>query len=135
MRADLAVAMALPVTDYVFTAPSAIALGNMAPGTAKTGNSTGWLEGNNANGYTGDGVDDKSPNKGFMVSGGNVLANKLKMGGTAAVPNDADFLTTFLSTSSITDESVPFYVSQTVAYTDVVTPGYTITITFTVTEK
>jgi len=30
---------------------------------------------------------------------------------------------------------VPFYVSQSVAYTDAIATGYTITITFTVTEK
>ena len=91
------------VAGYTFTAPSAIALGSMTPGTAATGDSAGWLEGNNALGYKVDGVDTKGTDTGKMVSGANVLTDKLKMGATAAVPNDADVVTSFLGTDGITD--------------------------------
>ena len=122
------------VEGYTFTPPSAIALGTMTPGTPATGDSSGWLEGNNALGYKVTGVDEKGTDTGYMVSGGR-LQNKLNMGDTGAVPNNADVVTTFLTTSTITNEAVPFYVSQLVAYTDAVATGYTITITFTVTQN
>ena len=121
------------IEGYTFTAPSAIALGDMTPGTPATGNSNGWLEGNNSLGYTVTGVDAKVDNTGYMVNGAAALANKLKMGDTGAVPNDADVVTTFLATGGVTDLAVPFYVSQTATYADPVASGYTITITFTVT--
>lgn len=124
------------VEGYTFTAPSPIGFGNMDPSaTPSTGNSTGWLEGNNANGYTVTGVDAKDTNTGYMVSGSNVLTNMLQMGPDASVANTAATVTTFLTTDDITDETVPFYVSQTVEFTDPIATGYSITITFTVTAK
>jgi len=129
---------------YTFTAPSGIALGSMAPGATATGDSTGNLEGNNPDGYTVKGIDENDTvTAGYMLIEGTgtlaapqyMLTNKLKMGDTGAVPNDADVETTFLSTDDITDASVPFYVSQTATYADPVQSGYTITITFTVTPK
>ena len=140
VRADLAIDMALitepPVPGYVFTAPSTIALGGLAPGTAGTGNSTdGSLVGDNGHGYTVAGVDGKTENKGYMVSGGDILSNKLLIGSDAGTLGPADEAQTFLDTSGITDEVIELHVSQMVAYTDVVATGYTITITFTVTEK
>ena len=129
---------------YTFTAPTAIGLGTMTPGTPKPGDSGGWLEGNNAPGYIVKGIDQNATvTAGYMLIEGTgtldapqyILNNKLKMGDTAAVPNDADVLTTFLTTSDVTDEAVPFYVSQTATYADPVQSGYTITITFTVTQN
>lgn len=139
VRADLAVAAALdtlpPEPGYTFTAPPAIGLGNMAPGTTATGNSTGSVEGDNANGYTVTGIDAKMENKGHMVSGTYVLANKLLMGPAADNLGPADETQIFLDEEGYGPHEVPFYVSQMVAYTDAVAEGYTITITFTVTEK
>ena len=123
------------VEGYTFTAPSIIALGSMTPGTAATGNSAGSLEGNNTLGYTVTGVDAKGTNTGYMVSGTDVLANMLQMGPDAGVAYTAATVTTFLTTSAITDAAVPFYVSQTATYADPVASGYTITITFTVTQN
>ncbi len=150
--APTAVLAGIPATDvtgdviegYTFTPPSAIGLGSMTPGTPATDNSSGWLEGNNALGYTVKGIDQNiEVTAGYMLIKGDgslaapdyILTNKLKMGDTGAVPNDADVLTTFLTTGGITDVAVPFYVSQTATYADPVQGGYTITITFTVTPK
>ena len=140
MRADLAVAMALitgpPVPGYVFTTPSAIALGNMAPGTTATGNSTdGSLVGDNGNGYIVTGIDAKLTYKGYMVSGTDVLASKHQISNEDANYVNADTAKTFLDTLVPTNEVIALYVSQLVAYTDAMATGYTITITFTVTEK
>ena len=123
------------IEGYTFTAPSAIALGDMTPGTAATDNSSGWLEGNNALGYKVTGVDIKITYTGYMVSGASRLANMLKMGDTGAVPNTAATETNFLTTTGAGSDSVPFYVSQLVAYTDDVATDYTIAITFTVTQN
>jgi len=133
------------IEGYMFTAPSAVALGNMTPGTTATGNSTdGSLVGNNAAGYTVKGIDQNTEvTKGYMLIEGTgnltdpqyILTNKLYMGPTAAVPYTADVLTTFLDESAPGTYSVPFYVSQEVTYADPVADGYTITITFTVTPK
>jgi len=120
---------------YTFTAPSTVGLGSMAPGATATGDSTGNLEGNNPDGYTVKGIDEKGSDTGYMVSGTDALTNKLYMGATAAVPNTADTETTFLTTSGPGSDSVPFYVSQEVTYDDLVQSGYTITITFTVTPN
>jgi len=120
---------------YTFTAPPAIGLGGMAPGTTATGSSTGSLEGDNSAGYTVTGIDAKTTNTGYMVSGSYVLANKLLMGPAADNLGPADASQTFLDVSAAGTYDVPFYVSQSVAYTDEVAEGYTVTITFTVTEK
>ena len=120
---------------YTFTAPPAIGLGGMAPGATATGSSTGSLAGDNTAGYTVTGIDAKTTNTGYMVSGSYVLANKLLLGPASDELGPADALQTFLDVSVAGTYDVPFYVSQMVAYTDAVAEGYTITITFTVTEK
>jgi len=132
------------IEGYTFTAPTEIPLGDMTPGATATGNSAGSLEGNDPAGYTVKGIDENATvTAGYMliVGGGTlaapdyILTNKLKMGDTGAVPNNADVLTTFLDESAPGTYSVPFYVSQEVTYDDPVADGYTITITFTVTPK
>ncbi len=126
---------------YTFSAPSAISLGSMAPGSTATATSSdGTLVGDNAAGYTVTGVDVKTDNKGYMVSGVNVLHNKLEIGPSASPTppltfGPADTAQTFLSTSSAGIVALSLYVSQVVAYNDVVATGYTITITFTVIAK
>ena len=120
---------------YTFTAPPAIGVGGMAPGATATGSSTGSLEGDNSAGYTVTGIDAKTTNTGYMVSGSYVLANKLLMGSAADNLGPADASQTFLDVSAAGTYDVPFYVSQYVAYTDEVAEGYTVTITLTVTEK
>ena len=132
------------VEGYTFTPPSAIGLGSMTPGTPATDNSSGWLEGNNAAGYTVDGVDTNSEvTKGYMLIKGTgteaspeyILENQLLFGPATNPTATADTSTNFLTTSGITDEAVPFYVSQTATYADPVQSGYTLTISFTVTPK
>lgn len=120
---------------YIFTAPPAIGLGGMAPGTTASGSSTGSLVGDNSNGYIVTGIDAETADKGYMVSGTYVLANEFQMGRAADNLGPADASQTFLDVSAAGTYDVPFYVSQSVAYTDIVATGYTITITFTVTEK
>jgi hypothetical protein len=131
--AGLGISVAPP--GYTFTAPPAIGLGGMAPGTTATGNSAGSLVGGNPDGYIVTGIDAKTTNTGYMVSGSHVLANKLLMGPAASTLGPADMSQTFLDVGAPGTYNVPFYVSQMVAYTDAVATGYTITITFTVTEK
>jgi len=120
---------------YTFTAPPAIGLGGIAPGATSTGNSTGSLAGDNAAGYTVTGIDAKTTNTGYMVSGSYVLANKLLLGPAADNLGPADASQTFLDVSASGTYDVPFYVSQSVAHTDAIATGYAITISFTVTEK
>ncbi|UCD22351.1 MAG: hypothetical protein JSW22_01545 [Chloroflexota bacterium] len=130
---ELGISVAPP--GYTFAAPPAIGLGGMAPGGTGTGNSTGSLAGDNSAGYTVTGVDAKASNTGYMVSGSYVLANRLLVGPAADNLGPADTSQTFLDVDEAGTYDVPFYVSQTVAYTDAIAAGYTITITFTVTEK
>ena len=120
---------------YTFAAPDPIGLGGMAPGTTATGSSTGSLVGDNSDGYIVTGIDAKTENKGYMVSGENVLTNRLLMGRAADNLGPADASQTFLDEYGYGPHDLPFHVSQMVTYTDVVAEGYTITITFTVTEK
>jgi len=122
-------------SGYTFTAPPAIGVGGMVPGTTATGNSTGSLAGDNTDGYTVTGIDAKTTDTGYMVSGDYVLANKLLMGPAADNLGPADASQTFLDVNEAGTYDVPFYISQSVAYTDAIATGYTITITFTVTEK
>jgi len=130
---ELGISVAPP--GYIFTAPPAVGLGGMAPGATGTGNSTGSLAGDNSAGYTVTGMDAKASNSGYMVSGSYVLANKLLLGPAADNLGPADTSQTFLDVSEAGTYDVPFYVSQSIAYTDAIATGYTITITFTVTEK
>ena len=123
------------VSGYTFSAPSAINLGNMTPGNTVTGNSIGHLSGNNSAGYTVTGTDAKASNKGYMVSGTNVLHNKLKIGPNSNPTATADTSVEFLNTNSSTDQDINLYVSQDISYSDTAASGYTITITFTVIEK
>ena len=124
------------VEGYTFAAPSAISLGTMTPGTPATGSSTdGSLEGNNPDGYTVTGIDAKGSDTGYMVSGSYVLASKHQISDEDANYVNADTAKTFVDTSGATNVAVSLYVSQAVAYTDTVATGYSITITFTVTEK
>jgi len=120
---------------YTFTAPPAIGLGGMTPGTTATGNSTGSLVGDNSDGYTVTGIDAKATNTGYMISGTYPLANEFQMGPDADTLGNASMAQTFLNEDGYGPHDVPFYVSQLIAYTDIVATGYTITITFTVTEK
>ncbi|NVM23604.1 MAG: hypothetical protein HWN68_17710 [Desulfobacterales bacterium] len=121
---------------FTFTAPTAIALGPMAPGSTYPASSTGSLTGNNPTGYTVTGIDLKGTNTGFMVAPGPyVLGEKLLMGPAASPTNTADTVTTFLTTSAAGTDPVPFFINQAVGYTDAVATGYTITITFTVTKQ
>jgi hypothetical protein len=130
---ELGISVAPP--GYTFTAPPAVGLGGMAPGATGTGNSTGSLVGDNSAGYTVTGMDAKASNTGYMVSGSYVLANKLLLGPAADNLGPADTSQTFLDVDEAGMYDVPFYVSQTVAYIDAIATDYTITITFTVTEK
>ena len=124
------------VEGYTFTAPSAIELGSMTPGTPATGSSTdGSLVGNNPAGYTVTGIDEAVSDTGYMVSGANVLASKHEISDEDANYVNADTEKTFVDTSGPTDAAVSLYVSQDVAYTDTVATGYSITITFTVTPN
>ena len=125
---------------YTFAAPSPIDLGNMTPGTTATGSSidedAGSLEGNNPTGYTVKAKDDKTPDTGYMVSGGNVLATEFQMQDKDSVWCNASAVgTTFLDVGAAGSYSFPFNVRQYVTYGDTVATGYTITITFTVTPK
>ena len=122
---------------YTFTAPSTVGLGSMAPSaTPYTGNSTdGRLDGNNPAGYTVTGIDAKGTDTGKMVSGSDVLTEKLKISKEDASYVDADTQKTFLDSGGITGTDISLYVSQEVTYADPVASGYTITITFTVTPK
>ena len=71
-----------------------------------------------------------------MVSGTtDVLANIHQISNVDADYVNADTAKTFLDTLAPTDAVISLYVSQMVAYTDAVADAYTITITFTVTEK
>jgi hypothetical protein len=125
------------IQGYTFTAPSAISLGDMAPSlTPHKGSSTdGSLVGNNPVGYTVTGTDAKTLNKGYMVSGSDVLATKHQISKEDANYVNADTVKTFVDTSGPTNVAVSLYVSQLVTYTDTVATGYSITITFTVTPK
>jgi len=122
---------------YTFTVPSTVALGSMAPSATpyKADSTDGRLDGNNAAGYTVTGIDEKGTNTGYMVSGSDVLTEKLKISDADASYVNADTAKTFLDSSGITGADISLYVSQLVTYTDPVTAGYTITITFTVTPK
>ena len=122
---------------YTFTAPSTVGLGSMAPSaTAYKANSAGGrLDGNNTNGYTVTGTDAKGTDKGYMVSGLDVLTTKLRISKEDASYVDADTVKTFLDTGGITGEDISLYVLQFVSYLDPVASGYTITITFTVAPK
>jgi len=122
---------------YTFTAPSTVELGSMAPSATphKASSTDGSLVGNNPTGYTVEGIDDKGTNTGYMVSGSDVLANKLKISKEDATYVDADTSKNFVDTGVPTDVTVSLYVSQLVSYADPVASGYTITITFTVAPK
>lgn len=122
---------------YIFTAPSAIDLGSAKPGEIVTGSSTGHLTGDDASGYTVTGVDAKKPHKGYMsISATQRLHNKLQIGPSAAELGSAGVAQTFLDTTGITtDEDVPLYVSQLVAYNDDIATDYSLTIEFTITVK
>ncbi len=122
------------IQGYTFTAPSAISFGNMAPSaTPHKGSSTdGSLQGNNPAGYTVTGIDAKVSDTGYMVSGSNVLTNKLEISNVDGSYGNADTAQTFVSTTAPTSTTVSLYVSQVVAYDDPVATNYSITITFTV---
>ena len=124
------------VEGYTFTAPTAIPLGSMTPGTPATGSSTdGSLEGNDPDGYTVTGIDVKDTKPGYMVSGANTLLNLHQISNEDATYVHADTAKTFVDTSGPTNVAVSLYVIQDVSYADPVDTGYSITITFTVTPK
>jgi len=124
------------IEGYTFTPPSAIALGDMTPGTTAAGSSTdGSLVGNDPAGYTVTGIDEKGTDTGCMVSGANVLASRHEISDEDATYVPADTAKTFVDTGVPTDVAVSLYVHQYVGYADTVATGYSITITFTVTPK
>jgi len=123
---------------YTFVAPAAISLGSMTPRPAPyTSNSMGTLMGDNPGGYTVTAVAANTTNTGYMISGGNVLHDKLKIGKDAGNLADSNTVSMLLDTSSnVTDNvTVPLYVSQLILGTDNVSNGYSITIVYTVTAK
>ena len=122
---------------YTFTAPSTVPLGSMAPSATpyKANSAGGRLDGNNAAGYTVTGIDEKGTDTGCMVSGVNVLTNKLKISNADASYVDADTAKTFLDTSGVTGADISLYVSQLVTYLDPTATGYSIIITLTVAPK
>ena len=124
------------IEGYTFTPPSAIALGDMTPGTTAAGSSTdGSLVGNDPAGYTVTGIDEKGTDTGYMVSGANVLGSKHQISDADAGYINADTVKQFVNTFGPTDVAGSLYVHQYVGYADTVATGYSITITFTVTPK
>ena len=125
------------IEGYTFTAPGGVALGNMTPGTPKAGSTTGTLVGNDSAGYPVTGADSTGSPVVYMTATGD-LDNMLNIGPSASPSSPltygpANVAQTFLSTSGITNATVPFYVSQLVTFADPVQSGFTIIITFTVT--
>ena len=121
---------------YTFTVSGNISLGDMFPRVLPyVSNSNNSLTGDNPNGYTVTAKDEKTPNAGYMVSGGEVLHDKFKIGATAETVDTADAARTLLNTSAPGTNSVPLYINQKVNYNDAVANGYTITITYTVVPK
>ena len=123
---------------YTFAAPAPIFLSSMTPSATpyKGSSSGGSLVGNNANGYTVEGIDAKGINTGYMVSGGgSPLANKHQISDEDANYVAADTAKTFVDTSGPTDTTFSLYVSQVVAHADAPAADYQIEITFTVISK
>jgi hypothetical protein len=117
------------VNNYIsISAPSAISLGVMTIGVAKTGQSgTGGTVDANQTGATVTAKDaNQGANTGHMLSSGNPLTNAFQIGPSGGTLTTAD--TGFSYAASAT--SLPFYVSQT-ALTDDAAGTYSITITFT----
>jgi len=117
------------VNSYIsITAPSAISLGVMTIGVAKTGTSSaGGAVDANATGATVTASDaNTGTNTGHMLSGGNFLFNAFQIGpnGTTLVAANAGFSYAASATT------LPFFVSQT-AVADDTAGSYSITITFT----
>jgi spore coat protein U-like protein len=117
------------------TAPPPINLGMLHWGN-NTGNSTGSV---NVTAYSWDptnvpyrvtAVDEKSPNKGFMVDGSTPLASgELQISPNNSSWNDADTQIEWTGTGAGT-HNVPFYVNQVIdEYENA--GNYSITITFT----
>jgi len=128
------------VEGYTFTAPAAIGLGDMEPGQTATGESVGGqagrLEGNHAAGYSVKAKDMNTSDTGRMTVGVNVLSQLLQISsdGTDYMTLDTEvaFFTTGAGPGSW---DIPLHVKQVVTYEDPVATGYSITITFTVTEN
>ena len=121
-------------TGFTFNPPPAILLNPMTPGTTATGSSTGNITGNNPSGYAVSAIDNKSSNKGYMVStASRVLAGKFKIGSSELGVQDADSSRSLYSgTTPVNAVAIPLYVSQAISLTDPADTGYTITITYTV---
>jgi hypothetical protein len=121
---------------YTFIAPGDIVLGEMVPSVDPyTGNSSGSLTGDNPAGYTVTASDNKTENKGYMVSGTSVLHSKFNIGASAGSVASSDVERTLLTTSAPGTDSVPLFVSQEISYNDAVVNGYSITITYTVVPR
>ena len=133
------------IEGYTFTAPSAIALGSMTPGTTASGSSTdGSLVGNDPDGYIVTGTDKNTEvTAGYMLILGEgtqaapdyILGSRHEISDIDAGYVSADTVKQFVNTFGPTDVTVSLYVHQYVAYTDTAATGYTITITFTVTPN
>jgi len=123
------------VQGYNFIAPAGIGLGEMTLGQENRASSTGELSGNHPSGYTVKGEDTKEgDDRGYMVSGDDVLYNPLMLSDDGVTYTAAYWETTFLETTEPGTDAVPFYVSQYVLFDDPL-GDYSITITFTVTEN
>jgi len=96
----------------------------------------GYFWGNSPAGYTVTGADIKATNAGFMTtSEGTPLTNKLEISDEETIGFvTADVGIIYIDSTGPASDSIDLYVSQLVDYTD--EPGeYSLTITFTVTEK
>ncbi|UCD22352.1 MAG: hypothetical protein JSW22_01550 [Chloroflexota bacterium] len=134
--ADSTYVMGEVVEGYTFAAPGPIYLGSMTPSdTPYKGSSTdGSLVGNNANGYTVTGTDEKVTDTGYMTCAGGapVLTNRHEISDEDANYVSADTSKTFVDTSGPTDVTFSLFASQLVTHTDAVGSDYSIEITFTV---
>ena len=123
------------VQGFIFSAPTGVVFGDRNPNaTPSLDYTTGWLQGNSITGYNVVGVDAKTTSKGYMVATGPTVLSNMLLFGPISPTTTADTSTNFLATGGITNELVPFYVSQTVEFTDPVANNYSITIEFTVTQ-
>ena len=70
-----------------------------------------------------------------MVSGTNVLGNKLKVGPPRNLMTYCDGESTLMTTADNGTHTIPLYVSQIINFDDPAVSGYTITLTYTVTAN
>jgi hypothetical protein len=106
----------------------------MAIGGTYCSSSTNGLVKCSENGWSLTVVDAKTEHTGYMVSGTNVLSNKLQISQNGSSYQDADTPLTLVENGTHTGEdgyTFRIYVEQQVTYDDTVATGYSITLTFT----